>query len=88
MNTERRAILSLVAAGRITPAEAERLLAAWNEGRESLWIFACSLIFACLAQLHLQELLKELLHFLSAQSLAGAMPQALSPITDFLGGIL
>lgn len=37
MNNDRRAILSLVAAGRITAQEAERLLALWNDDREWLW---------------------------------------------------
>ena len=35
MQTDRRTILALVASGRITPAEAERLLAHANEGRET-----------------------------------------------------
>ncbi len=38
MGRERQAILSLIALGRITPREAERLLAAWNSGREELLI--------------------------------------------------
>jgi hypothetical protein len=38
MHRERQAILSLIAMGRITPREAERLLAAWNAGREEIWI--------------------------------------------------
>jgi hypothetical protein len=40
MNRERQAILSLIALGRITPREAERLLAVWNAGREEPWVFA------------------------------------------------
>jgi hypothetical protein len=44
MQTDRRAILTLVALGRITAAEAERLLLALNAGREGLWVPA-----ACLA---------------------------------------
>ncbi len=63
MNTDRRVILSLVATGRITAAEAERLLAAWNDSRETAWILAFGLAFACLAQLHLRELLPILMHF-------------------------
>jgi hypothetical protein len=42
MHRERQAILSLIALGRITPREAERLLAAWNAGREEFWVIgAC-----------------------------------------------
>jgi hypothetical protein len=49
MKRERQAILSLVALGRITPRDAERLLAAWNAGREELWaVGVCAA--ACIAQ--------------------------------------
>jgi len=90
MNTDRRAILSLVATGRITAAEAERLLVAWNDSRETAWILALGLVFAVLAQFHLREFLPILMHFFNAQipMLAEAVHQALSPITDLLGGLL
>jgi hypothetical protein len=90
MNTDRRAILSLVATGRITAAEAERLLAAWNDSREMVWILALGLAFACLAQLHLRELLPMLMHLFNAQvpALAEAIRHGLSPIADLLGGLL
>ncbi len=90
MNTDRRVILSLVAMGRITPTEAERLLAAWNESRETAWIVGLCLAFAWLAQLHLRELLPILMHFCSAQipALAEAVHHALSPITELWGGQL
>ena len=45
MQRERQTILSLVALGRITPREAERLLAAWNAGREEMWVVAaCAVV--------------------------------------------
>jgi hypothetical protein len=90
MNTDRRVILSLVATGRITATEAERLLAAWNDSRETAWILAFGLAFACLAQLHLRELLPMLMHFFNAQvpALAEAVHHAFSPLTDLLGGSL
>ena len=44
MRNDRCAILSLVALGRLTPSEAERLLLACNASHNGLWIFA-----ACLA---------------------------------------
>jgi hypothetical protein len=51
MSYQQRAILSLIAAGRITALEAERLIAAWEDEREWLWIVvAC--IGACLLQMH------------------------------------
>jgi hypothetical protein len=55
MRSERRTILGLVAAGRISAVEAERLLRVWNDAREELWILvACLLI--CLTQIHLNSL--------------------------------
>lgn len=87
MNTDRRAILSLVASGRITASEAERLLAAWNDSRETAWILALGLAFALLAQLHLRELLPMFMHLFNAQIPALAETvRALSPITNLLGG--
>lgn len=51
MNRDRQTILSLVAAGRINAAEAERLLAAANDAHEMFWIAAvCAL--AMIAPLH------------------------------------
>lgn len=51
MNRDRQTILSLVAAGRINAAEAERLLAASGDAREMFWIAAvCAL--AAIAPLH------------------------------------
>ncbi len=56
MNYERRAILSLVAMGRITAAEAERLMLAWQnqawqDARDWIWItVVCAT--ACLLQTH------------------------------------
>jgi hypothetical protein len=86
MNTDRRAILALVAMGRISPAEAERLLAAWNESRETAWILAGSLGFALLAQLHPHELVPMLRHLISAQF--PALIHVLIPVIGNLGGLL
>ena len=82
MSSDRSAILALVAMGGITPGQAERLIAAWNDGRETAWILATCLAFALLAQLHLGELLSSLLHFFNAQlpALSEAMRHALLPI--------
>ena len=43
MREERRAILSLIAAGRISASEAERLMAAWSADREALWLVVAGL---------------------------------------------
>jgi len=90
MNTDSRAILALIAMGRITPAEAERLLAAWNESRETTWILALSLAVVLAAQLNVHQLLPALVHLFNAQvpALAEAVRHALSPITDLIGGLL
>ena len=53
MANERQTILALVAAGRISAVEAERLLRAWNERFEAWWI-ALFCLLICLVQLHLR----------------------------------
>lgn len=90
MDRDRSTILSLVASGRITAGEAERLLAAWNESREIAWILLLCLAFACLAPTPLHELLPVLLHFINAQvpALAEAVHHAFRPINELLGGLL
>jgi hypothetical protein len=88
MNSDRRTILTLIAAGRLTPAQAERLLAVVNESRETAWMVALCVAVACIAQLHLHEVLPGLAHFFNVQvpALAGAMHHALEPFTKFWGG--
>ncbi len=51
MYTNRRAILSLVALRRITPAEAERMIAACSGDREAWWLLAGCALCAGLFQL-------------------------------------
>ena len=90
MDRDRNIILLLVASGRITAGEAERLITAWNESRETGWILLLCLAVACLAHFHLRELLPVLSHFFNAQisALAGAVQQAFWPINELLGGLL
>ena len=66
MSSDRRAILALIAMGRITPEPAERLLAAWNESRETAWILVATFGLAALTQIRAQEILPMLKHFVSA----------------------
>lgn len=89
MDKDRRTILSLVAMGRITATEAERLLAAWNDGRETAWIFGLCLALAVLGQLHLREFSPILMHLFNEQAPAmAALHHVLSPITDLWRGLL
>ena len=90
MDRDRSTILALVASGRITAGEAERLLTAWNDSRETAWILLLCLAFACLAHFHLRELLPVLSHIIHAQipALAEAVHHAFRPINEFLGGLL
>ena len=83
MSTDRRVISALIAMGRITPAVAERLLAAWDEGLETTCILAISLVMVCLAQLNVHTLVPRLMHFFNAQvpALAEVARKSLSPIT-------
>ena len=62
MNTDRRAILSLIALGRITPREAERLLALAPDAEESLLRLALCLVFALLALPQIAALISETVH--------------------------
>jgi hypothetical protein len=84
MNRDRRAILSLIALGRITPVEAERLLAAWNAGREELWVCAAFLVI-CLAQF--LPALVRLAHTLFSGSIPG-LHHAVTAISYWIGGVL
>jgi hypothetical protein len=79
MQTDRRAILHLVALGRISPAEAERLLIAWNEGRETLWALTACVVISLVVQLKPQ-------HWLPVIWLN--LHPAISLVNHLLGGIL
>ncbi|HTM16494.1 MAG TPA: hypothetical protein VL135_06305 [Terracidiphilus sp.] len=86
MDNDRGAILALIAMGRISPAEAERLLAAWNESRETAWILVASLGFVLLAQLHMHEFVPIFKHLISAQ--IPALAKMLMPVIGGMGGLL
>jgi hypothetical protein len=64
MINERRAILVLIDARRITVAEAERLIAAWEDAREWFWIaVACAAVYLLQSHPHITlEGLASLLH--------------------------
>jgi hypothetical protein len=68
MNNDRRAILSLIALGRITPCEAERLLALAPDAEESLLRLALCLVFAWLALPQITGVITETEHALLRMS--------------------
>jgi hypothetical protein len=71
MNSDRRAILQLLAAGRIDASEAERLIAATSADRETLWVLAgCSVIAAAT---HFHAVMPEFARLLRS-TLAWALP--------------
>lgn len=51
MPKDRRTILYLVAVGRMTPEQAERLMVAWNDLRETQWIVGGVMMLAVLSAL-------------------------------------
>ena len=82
MKKERHIILSMIALGRITPREAERLLAAWNQGREEFWVIAACLS-ASLTQI--VPALTRMVHTLLPEGLPG-LHHAVMAITFCIGG--
>ena len=87
MQTDRRVILSLVALGRITPAEAERLLIAWNEGREGLWVFTLCIALALLNPFNPHLGLTALMQSAPALLSDGLLHRVISELTYLIGGI-
>jgi len=82
MQRGRQTILSLVALGRITPREAERLLAAWNTGREEMWAVAACAVVGLAQGL---PALARVAHTLLAEVLPG-LHHAVAGITYWIGG--
>lgn len=52
MSRDQQMILQLVAQGRITPGDAERLLLAWSAEQENRWLFLGGACLAMAAALH------------------------------------
>ncbi|QOY90382.1 hypothetical protein [Paludibaculum fermentans] len=86
MRNDRHAILSLVALGRITPAEAERLLIACNAGRDAFVTFA-----ACVAATFFilipHQGLAALVHVSRVLLADGSLHQVITFIQHLSGGI-
>jgi hypothetical protein len=90
MPNGRRTILSLVALGRISPTEAERLLIAWNQEREGFWIFAACIAAVLLAQLDPGKALPGLVHLAQSLLSGRVVPfhHALAVVSRLFGGTL
>jgi hypothetical protein len=90
MPNGRRTILSLVALGRISPAEAERLLIAWNQGRDVFWVFVACAAAVMLALPDPHRVVQGLVHF--AESLLSGrvipMHPALAFVSRWFGGTI
>jgi hypothetical protein len=71
MNSDRHAILQLLAAGRIDAGEAERLIAATSADRETFWPLAGCSVIAVATQFH--AFMPELVRLLRS-SLALCLP--------------
>ena len=93
MYTNRRAILSLVALRRISPAEAERLIAACSSDREAWWLLAGCVLCAGLLQMQphalaaIAHLLRPVIR-LSAE-IVGSIPvlhHAVAHVATLIGG--
>jgi hypothetical protein len=84
MQKERQAILSMIALGRITPQEAERLLAVWSLSREEFWVIA-----ACVTASLTQTVpaLARMVHSLLPEGLP-RLHHAVMAITYRIGGML
>ena len=76
MSRDRRTILQLVALGRLSAGEAERLLLAWNEGRETAWVIAGCVALALIAALE------------GHGSVVAQIGQVLSLVSQIVGGVL
>jgi hypothetical protein len=85
-----RAIFSLIAMGRITPAEAERLLAVANEPNETVVALIACVAAIFLMQILLHGLAPEMAHFLKSllPEITAAAYQVQTIVNELLGGLL
>ena len=93
MRKDRRIILGLVALGRITPVEAERLLAAANKGSDGLWMVIALLTLSLFTQLDPRLALPHPLLPSLARAAHTLLPgltlhHALALLSNFTGGLL
>jgi hypothetical protein len=90
MNTDRRAILSLIAMGRITPLEAERLLAIWSDWDDSIVRVAVVCAVTWMVVPHVHHMLTGMLQAFDVVSprLLAAGHHVVTSLSDVFGGAL
>jgi hypothetical protein len=90
MNTDRRAILSLIAMGRITPREAERLIAVSSGNDDNVVRLVILLALVWLLVPHAHEIVYGLSHAINAIAMRtlNAGHHAVAMATGFIGEML
>ncbi len=90
MQADRCTILYLIAAGRITSAQAERLLVLSNERTETIWTLAACFAAALLMQSQSHPLWPDVLHTFKAllAEFPAAIHQIQLVVTQGMGGAL
>lgn len=90
MSIDRRAILCMVAAGRMTAAEADRLLSVWTDKDEAILRFAVCAAVAWLVLPEMHQFFSGLedIFRVPRQELLSAVRDALAYVPHLLGGIL
>ncbi|MGO8758424.1 MAG: hypothetical protein ACLQG3_09895 [Terracidiphilus sp.] len=86
--TRDRELMQLIAIGRITPAEAERLLAVWNEGREAFLVMLGCFLIVLLASPHASLSWMLDIARSSLPRLTGGFDHVLSTVMRLRGGVL
>jgi hypothetical protein len=84
---DRRRVFKLLAMGRITAAEAERLMSAWQANRESGWILAGCIGIALSAELKVSEALPAVVHLVQTLRVTEWMHAGLAMVMQLRGGV-
>jgi len=89
MEIDRRAILSLIAMGRITPREAERLFAVWQDGDDKVLRFAVAFAIAWVALPQVGPVVAGVAHTVSmmAPRVAELAQSVVACVTQVWGGM-
>jgi hypothetical protein len=80
-------VYQLLMMGRITPAEAERLMMAWQTSRESAWILAGCIGVSLAAQLRVGEALPAVVHLARTFWATEWIHVGLAMVMKFGGGL-